>query len=529
MEKQYMETDSTPSSGLDTFKHVVVLMLENRSFDNLLGYLYDEHNLPEGKRFAGLNDCQIEMPVPEWAKDYDQHKTIKPQEAGDYHQPFPDPGEVYQHVNTQLFNVVDKKNCGKSAADMHHPYNLPHPEPVPPPMTGFVKDYVNTLNALATKEGKKFNDPDFDRYSAIMKCFKPDKVNVLSTLAREFAVFDHWYCSVPSQTWCNRAFWHAGTSGGRVANPPDSGSTFADIKAMLSWIKKVWSQETLFETMGEAGVSHAVYIDGPVALTSLVNGPFKRENVIREGEELAAFKADLANRTLPQYSFIEPRFLGKHNDQHPSSAEAGVLTVDGHTKLGTVLLGEHLIWDVYTALKNCEHYRDDTLLIITYDEHGGCFDHVAPPALDHSQRGGEKGFNFDRLGVRVPMVMVSAHLQKNTIINECYEHASFAKTMNEKWGMRNLTERVSRARSFGDIFSPEKRGDFPDICEPDISGASESHYEHDPLSELQRAMVIGAAISAVKKSKAIGVLAKAYKVKTVGEAKTFLADIKGHL
>ena len=89
----------------------------------------------------------------------------------------------------------------------------------------------------------------------------------------------------------------------------------------------------------------------------------------------------MANGQLPQYSFIEPKFLGQHNDQHPSSVDAGIIDDDRPTRVGSVLLGEKLIWDVYTSIKNSEIYRDNTLLIITYDEHGGCFDHVPAPRL----------------------------------------------------------------------------------------------------------------------------------------------------
>ena len=483
-----MSSNTTDKTGLQTFDHVVVLMLENRSFDNLLGYLYDENSVPEGQSFAGLQNYTTGMPIPEYAKGYNDHPPIMPYAAECYNQPFPDPGEVYQHVNTQLFNNISEGNCDVLAADMVKPYNLVVVEQCAPPMTGFVKDYINTLNAI---QDKKYNDPDYDLYSVIMQCFKPEKIPVLTELARNFAVFDHWFCSVPSQTWCNRAFWHAGTSAGKVVNPLNSAGTLKDIEAMISWSEDVWSKKTLFQRMEENNVSHAVYTEDPVSLTSLVNGPFKNEKVIRTGENLSVFKHDIENGQLPQYSFIEPKFFGQHNDQHPSSVDGGIFEIDGPTRDGTVLLGEKLISDVYNTIFNNETYRDSTLLIITYDEHGGCFDHVPPNCFSSEQPEGQKDFAFNRFGVRVPMVMVSAHIKKNTIINETYEHTSFIRTMCEKWNMESLTSRDINAASFADIFCSQKRTDFPTITPPTITG-NDCDYENDPLNELQKSILVGA-------------------------------------
>ncbi|MDH5415132.1 MAG: hypothetical protein OEW87_13430, partial [Flavobacteriaceae bacterium] len=166
--------------GLNTFDHVIVLMLENRSFDNLLGYLYED-GVPDKKKFEGLQDVKIEMPVPHEAKGHDTHKTIAPFEATDYHQPFPDPGEVYQHVNTQLYNHIGEGNCCVKASAMKAPYNIP--EIIPPKklqMLGFVKDYINTLNALTGKKGRKYNQPGFDLYNVIMQCYTPKQIPVLT-------------------------------------------------------------------------------------------------------------------------------------------------------------------------------------------------------------------------------------------------------------------------------------------------------------------------------------------------------------
>ena len=293
-------------------------------------------------------------------------------------------------------------------------------------------------------------------------------------------------------------------------------------------METVWTKDTIFQRMQENDVTHAVYTANPISLTGLVNGPFKQEHVIRTGDKLSRFKSDIANGQLPQYSFIEPKFIGQHNDQHPSSVDAGIIDIDGHTRAGTVLLGEKLIWDVYTTIKNSDSYRDNTLLIITYDEHGGCFDHVPPPGLD-DKTAGQNDFQFNRLGIRVPMLMVSAYLPRNTIINENYEHTSFIKTMCEKWDMEGLTDRDKNAPSFANIFSTQKRTDFPDISEPCILAGNDSDYANDPLNELQKSILLGASYLAHKNQDQLVMQEKINNITTVGEAIQYIESIKDNI
>ncbi|MGH1387033.1 alkaline phosphatase family protein [Kordia sp.] len=566
---------------LDTFDHVVVLMLENRSFDNLLGYLYKD-GVPEGKKFEGLQTGNYENPVPERAIDYKSGAKIAPMPTDDYHQPFPDPGEVYQHVNTQLYNTVDAENIDVDASKMVAPFNLPNSGVDNPPMNGFVNDYINTLQALDGTKGEgdweKYIKPTKTEYENIMKCFSPESVNVLSTLAKEFAVFDHWFCSVPSQTWCNRAFWHAATSAGYVINPigeddEESSKTKAFID-FITWAAKMWNKKDFFGLLHEKGLKATVYAE-QVPLTSLINGgptlryipnpnfnpgapdfdptqvpvlpdPTDKTNLtykcglIGEGLNLGSLKPfldDVTNNELAPYSFIEPKFIFEHNDQHPSSVNmSNDLNVFGETREGTVKLGEKLIWDVYTAIKNSDTYRDNTLLIITYDEHGGCFDHVPPPKATPPEAGmvGEKGFKFDRLGVRVPMVMVSSYIQKNTIVNDVFDHTSFIKTMCKKWGMEGLTDRDKNANSFESVFSDTKRESFPDIPEP-ILKKTNVDYSKDPLNDLQKTIVKGAYHAAkltTQDKQAIAEIEKLgqpSKIKTVKGAVKFLKALQPYI
>jgi phospholipase C len=121
--------------------------------------------------------------------------------------PNPDPGEEYPHVSTQLFGTVNPDdNRYKSATAMSEPFNTPEPTPAIAPMNGFVADYIN--NFVRTEH----RIPTYDEYRVIMQSYTPEAVPVISTLAREFAVCDRWFCDVPSQTFANRAFFHAASS-----------------------------------------------------------------------------------------------------------------------------------------------------------------------------------------------------------------------------------------------------------------------------------------------------------------------------
>lgn len=547
---------------LDTFEHVVVLMLENRSFDNLLGFLYEDERfkIPEGKTFAGLNDPNCYADVPSYAKGHTKNDRLKPipVQNNDFSQPFPDPGEVYQHVNTQLYNtIIPNSNKGIDQTQMTKPYNLPDHNSLPPEkkrMRGAVKDYINTLQGLwYSKIGSKpwwrrifmwkkkrqygaYKNPGIDQYGVIMQCFTPKQVPVLSTLACEFAVFDHWFCSVPSQTWCNRAFWHAGTSGGQVVNPTDEATDqiWHDFKI---WREQVWSQPTLFDRMKECGVSHHVYASPLIALTQLVHGFKHNLKVVSNEFDLIEFSRDIngeSDRGFAKYSFIEPKFFGKHNDQHPSSVGSGWYVDDGKTREGTVRLGEELIRLVYNIIKDSPH-RDDTLLIITHDEHGGCYDHVYPKKAvpPDFPKPGQKGFGFDRLGIRVPMVMVSSHIPKNTIVNEHFDHTSFIKTMCEKWKMEGLQKRdkSDKTKTFKHIFSRTKRTHWPELPEvsPPIIEGEDEDYHQDPLNELQRTMLMAATKIARENAETRKQEIREVnldKMDTVKEAMDYLAEIR---
>ena len=200
---------STPdkSHALD---HLVVVLFENRSLDNVLGRLYGPE---DDKTFDGVIGKDLSNPMPEWAEHGVDRKVVPYSVATDMDSPNPDSGEEYPHTNTQLFNILSEENRFKVADDMSAPWNAPEPNQTPT-MDGFVTDYISTFTAEVGHQ------PTYDEYAQILTGFTPEQIPVLNGLARGFGVFDRWFCEVPSQTFMNRSFWTAGTSSGLAVNFP---------------------------------------------------------------------------------------------------------------------------------------------------------------------------------------------------------------------------------------------------------------------------------------------------------------------
>jgi phospholipase C len=516
---------------LDSFDHVVVLMLENRSFDNILGYMYPDGpptTAPAGKTFEGVAGKSLCNPVPSSAVHQPPSgaTSIEVSPGTDYFQPYPDPGEEYHHVNTQLFNLIDGGD--------KPPYNLPDPVPSRPAMQGFINDYIENFKT-AEEPGK---EPTYDQYRVIMDCFATSAVPIITGLAENFAVFDHWFCAVPSQTWCNRAFWNAGTSWGHVNNGGGADENSA------SWAIDS-SGTTIFNQIEDSGwrspLDWKVYSSNIAALTGIIHAEALALYHVWPANHfpsLEQFYDDCAGGQLPACSFLEPNFWTPHNDMHPSTYDSEHY---GKSSVGSVLLGEHLIWKVYNAIKDSKSSRgnnsQNTLLIITFDEHGGCYDHVAPPSHvtppDLSDYTQWSDFDFKRLGVRVPTVMVSAHIAENTIINTPMHHASFLKTMQTKWNrvtpgkFTTLTARQANAPEFTEVFTSEnarRASDWPDFPEPQISKEFyDIDFSDSPLSDLHRSMVRG--VAALPQARGLDVDVES--IGTHSEAIDFLRSVPG--
>ncbi len=425
--------------------HIVVVLFENRSLDNMLGHL---HGPGDGKTFDGVIGKNLSNPIPAWAEQGADRKVVPYTVATDMNSPNPDSGEEYQHTNTQLYNILSEENRFKVADDMTAPWNAPEAGQTPT-MDGFVTDYISTFTAEMGRQ------PTYEEYSQIMTGFTPDQVPVLNGLARAFGVFDHWFCEVPSQTFMNRSFWTAGTSSGLTVNFP----------------AKKWfignDAETLFERLEAHGKTWKVYVSEPmqISFTGIIHHQRLKERLATHFVPFAQFEADAAKGALPDFSLIEPALAIGHNDYHPAEGRAlghGVVlpSVDPPS---SILGGEAFLARIYDAYRGMQSGTGpnvwNTALLIGWDEPGGTYDHVPPPAApppDPAAPAGEYGFTFDRSGYRVPAIVISPWVGEGQVFNQEHRHTSLIATLREQWNLGDpFTARDAAARTFSHAFTLE--------------------------------------------------------------------------
>jgi phospholipase C len=365
--------------GLDKLKHIVVLMMENRSFDHMLGAM--KHGDP---RIDGLTGNESNPDSTGTAA------TVQP--LADFQgQLDPDPNHHFAAVDLQIFN-------GNNA------------NPRVPNMQGFVNSYFQQRQDTAHSQ-------------KIMYYFTPDKLPVLTSLATEFAVFNRWFASIPGPTICNRAFAHYGTSFGHVTMD-------------LFYVNTIY--KSIYQRMLAAGHTAKIYYFDQASSTMEV------VNLLKDQPQLFGsyqqFLDDCKNNRLPDYSFIEPNY----SDHDGDSGE--LLASDQHPD-HNVQEGERFIATIYNAIKNNAALWESTALLVVYDEHGGIYDHVPPPACmadgfvaQPKDTGTGSPFNFDRLGVRVPSILISPWVPRGTVISplkadgtidnqRIFEHASIPATV----------------------------------------------------------------------------------------------------
>ncbi len=355
-------------------EHLVVLMLENRSYDHMLGYF------DAGEHLTGR-----------------EYNPVDPLEAGSEKVYVSDASGYITEPNP-LHDVVsvEKQEFGETGKIVPHA-----------PMNGFVKMQIE--NAKGDKAiGKK-----------IMQCFDPHKIPALTTLASEFVLCDHWHASVPGPTWPNRFFAHAATSDGVCTEDA----------------KHLYGMRTIFDSLSEKEISWNVYY-GDIPQSIILEHQAERFSRFKMFHK---FFEDLDSGALPSYSFIEPRFVDflnwKATDQHPPH---------------DVRLGEYLIAEVYEALR-LSAYWEKLLLLVLYDEHGGLYDHVPPPEVPNpdGKVSTNPPFDFTRLGVRVPAVIVSPWVAKGAVDSTLYEHASIPATIRAHFSLPEpLTRRDAAANTF---------------------------------------------------------------------------------
>lgn len=416
-------TASTP------IQQVFVLVLENRSFDHMLGFsgitgtdaLNGQHRSIDGLVGTETNNYQGQSYPVTHPADYAMRV---------------DPGHEFSDVLLQL--------AGENAA---YPEGGPYP---PINNSGFVASYVasNRRKQIAVNPAE------------VMECYQPSQLPVLTTLAHEFVVCDRWFSAMPGPTWPNRFFLHGASSGDLDDSP--------SLEQIVEWELFhgfALPNGTLFDRLRAANVPWRIYAGDNFPHVRALAGI--KESDLRP---YAHFAADLASGSYPAaYTFIEPDYGNVTSDyrcgtsQHP---------------LDDVTRGEHLIKCTYEAIRHSPLW-ETSLLIITWDEHGGFYDHVVPPAAvppgdTPLRRHNRHGFAFNQYGPRVPAVVISPRIPKNLIDGRVHDHTSILATMEAISGISALTGRDRAANDLSDLvtLSLPRMDTPPTVPEPAASGVT---------------------------------------------------------
>jgi phospholipase C len=372
-------------------EHVVVLMMENQSFDHLLGHF------PNFGTLAKMPQC---LPDPNGGS------PICTTERKGKWSTSPCPLHAHTDVMEQVFG-----NSGQQP-----------PWPVAP-MNGFLTNYQAAQGEPA----------------ALMGGFAPGSLPTLASLATNFTVCTNWFCSVPGPTGPNRLFANCASSGGYA------GADFENMPLQLAPLPSV------FAKLAAAGLTWQIYHQDPAFATEMVLDVVRNQpSTLPPDPCFLRFHQDALAGKLANYVFLTPTLLSSQHD--PWDARQGDIVMNC----------------VYSTLLDSPLW-ERTLLLITYDEHGGHFDHVPPPLSFINGAGRSVAienpdglcwnvddwgddfsgppFDFTCLGVRVPAIVVSAYTPAG-VDATIYEHASISATLNELWGLGTLTRRDASANSF---------------------------------------------------------------------------------
>jgi phospholipase C len=418
--------------------HVFVLVLENRSFDHMFGFsnitgkdaITDNPTKINGSSTLNTN-TNFDNPTDTAASNIEADYKLSDSEK--------DPGHEFEDILVQL--------CGK---DHSYDDNVG----IYPPInnSGFYYKSVKNGSSGARK---------------VMDSFSPIKLPILNKLANEFAICDNWFSALPGPTWPNRFFLHAATSGG-LDNSPGT----ADVASSILLDGYRFENGNIFDKLDNACKDWMIF-EGDEFPQSFAMSGMSYNALQGRFKDLEDFESEVNEKSFSKkYIFIEPDY-GKvtsdytcGNSMHPTD---------------DVRRGERLIKRVYETIRNSPHWNDSVLLI-TFDEHGGFYDHVAPPAAvppgDLMNINTNKhSFKFDQLGVRVPAIVISPFVKKNIIDHTQYTHASLLSSLEKLLGLSSLTNTDRQANDFLHLLSLENpRIDaptqLPSIPLPDSSTAN---------------------------------------------------------
>jgi len=425
--------------------HVFVVVLENRSFDHMLGLSQIQGIDPSGKptKIEGLTGKESNISL--------SGDLVNVSSPADFVQNY-GPGHEFNDVKEQL--------CGKG-----HTYSSPAPSP-------------GQIDPNISNSGYVSNYSVYDRKNPedIMKCYSPQQLPILTTLAKEFAVCDRWFSSMPGPTWPNRLFIHAASSGGL----DDSPSFSREFKSILHDGFK-FDNGTIYDRLDSEGLDWMIYCGDEFPQALSIAG--MRSHFTRHFTPFNLFRRDVSNPLFSKsYVFIEPdyhAFTGNFrggNSQHPED---------------DITRGEKMLKEVYETIRQSPHW-ESSLLIVSYDEHGGFYDHVVPPATVHpgdsitDPGNNHNNFDFQQLGVRVPTIIVSPLLPKGTIDHTVYDHTSVLATIEKLFKLSSLTKRDAKAETLNHLLKlSAPRIDTPAVLpKPADSGFSYKDEEEKPKNTI---------------------------------------------
>lgn len=371
---------------LENIKHIVVLMMENRSFDHMLGYLSKHGGRTD---IDGLHGGEKN---PYKGRDY-------------FSAPLPgtifNPGPCHGHKC-----VTDQINLGK--------------------MDGFAADYASRA------------DP-----GQVMGYYVASQVPVYDALAREFVVCQRWFASHPGPTFPNRHYMLTGR-----LNRDQDGVWEKDNPEGKSFVPT--SAKNIFDHLTAQDIPWRYYEHGYCTLRLYERYTYDNVHIKDAGGDAANFVSDVLDPsvTFPSVTFIDPDFINVstgNDDQPPADITAG----------------QRLVGRVVDAIVRSPRWNQ-TLLIITYDEHGGFFDHVPPPQAPAVS-------SIDRYGVRLPAFVISPWVARGQVTDIVFDHTSILKTIIRCFlhaRPPDMGERVSAANDLSMVLQSTRRSDRPSIPVP---------------------------------------------------------------
>ncbi|GIJ83273.1 hypothetical protein Asppvi_002092 [Aspergillus pseudoviridinutans] len=403
-------------------KNVVILVMENRSLDNLLG----------GQTLQGLENPVNTGPYCNPYDLNDSSQGVYCAAAKDFDSIYNDPDHAIYGNNIEFYGTFNPDNTlianGTLVAQNQ----------------GFVHEQVRKYGAKVKKASLA---------AQVMNYYTEQQVPVLTSLVQNYLTFNHWHSDIPGNTDPNRLALVSGTSYGHGLND-------------AAFDNHEFPQRSIFQQLTETGHSWINYVD-PAGGTGPDAGYFDwtySTNNQDKIQPLANFYTDATAGTLPELAYINPSCCGAGTtSMHPS---------------GLVSDGEAFIKEVYDALRAGPQW-EQTLFILTFDESGGFHDHVPAPLAPRPDNltftlstpsGVDYTFPFDRLGGRIPTLLISPWVAKAQVEQKgtnaqgqtvSYSAASILRTLGYLWDFEPFTPRVEYAASFEHLIGSTARTDTP--------------------------------------------------------------------